>query len=120
MRRLAEYGPLLGLVASLTATTSMYVILGERPPEAVEAILRVAPAFFLVYWVVVDARRLRRVPCYEFGFLVGVFLPVSLPWYLIWSRGLRGLLLLGFFLLLINLPDLVAMIVWQLKYGQLA
>jgi hypothetical protein len=104
----------------LAAIASMYVILGERPPELVEAIITMAPPLFLVYWVVVDARRLHRVPCHDFGFLVGVFYVVAVPWYLIWSRGLlRGLLLMGFFLFLLVLPGLIATIVWQVKYGPL-
>ena len=119
MRTLATCGPLLGLTVALAAIASMYVVLGEQPPELVEAIYSVGPAFFLVCWVILDARRLRRVPCHDFGFLVGLFLPVALPWYLVWSRGLRGLLLLGFFLLLVILPALSASIVWHLKYGQL-
>ncbi|MGP0065123.1 MAG: hypothetical protein ACLQGP_16185 [Isosphaeraceae bacterium] len=117
MRTLAAYGPLVGLVAVLTAIASMYVLLGERPPELVEAIFRVGPSFFLLCWVIIDARRFGRVPCYDFGFLVGVFLPVALPWYLVWSRGLRGLLVLGFFLFLLVVPELIASIVWQLRYG---
>ena len=119
MRWLGVYGPLLGLVTALAAIASMYVVLGERPPESVDAIFRLAPALFLVYWVVIDARRLRRVPCHDFGFLVGLFLPVSLPWYLVWSRGLRGLFLLGFFLFLLTLPTFTAAIVRQLMSGQL-
>lgn len=118
MRRILSFGPLLGITAVLAAFASMYVILGEKPPELVEACFSIAPSFFLLCWVILDARRLHRVPCHDFGFLVGVFLPVAIPWYLVWTRGLRGVLMLGFFLLLILLPQLVATIVWQIRYGQ--
>jgi hypothetical protein len=117
MRTLAAYGPLLVLVVALSAIASMYVILGERPPESVEVISQVAPAFFLVFWVVVDARRRRRVPCYDFGFLVALFYVVAVPWYLVWSRGWRGLLVLGYFMVLLLMPGIIASIVWQVKYG---
>jgi hypothetical protein len=117
MRNLSAYGPLLVLVASLTAIVSMYVILDKQPPDVVQAILQSAPALFLVYWVVIDARQRRRVPCHDFGFLVGIFFLVAVPWYLVWTRGLRGLLLLGFFLILLLTPAIVGSIVWQLKYG---
>lgn len=37
-----------------------------------------------------DARARRCTRCYDFGYLAGLVLPVSLVWYLFWSRGPRG------------------------------
>jgi hypothetical protein len=118
MRTLGAFGPLVGLAAILTVFVSLYVLLGENPPETLEPFLSVAPGFFLVYWMVIDARRRHRIPCHDFGFLAGVFLPLALPWYLVWTRGLKGLLLLGVFLLLFWLPWICATIVWMVRYGQ--
>lgn len=42
------------------------------------------------WWAVVDARRRGHPIPYSLQFLLYLFLPVSLPIYLIWSRGLRG------------------------------
>src|SRR5437660_10290483 len=107
MRALGAFGPLVALAAILAAFASLYGLLGERPPRDLEPLFA-SQALFLVYWVVIDARRRHRVPCHDFGFLVGVFFPVALPWYLVWTRGLKGLLLLGFFLFLLMLPSLCA------------
>jgi hypothetical protein len=117
MRGLGAFGPLVGLAAILSALASMYVLLGENLPHDLEPLFG-CQALFLVYWVVIDARRRHRVPCHDFGFLVGLFFPIAVPWYLVWTRGLKGLLLLGFFLFLLILPSLCATIVWLVKYGQ--
>jgi hypothetical protein len=119
MRGLGAFGPLLGLAAILAAFASLYVLLGKQPPQEFESLMAPCIGFFLVYWMVLDARRRHCVPCHDFGFLVAVFLPLSLPWYLVWTRGLRGLLLLGvFFAILIGVPWLCAVTAWMLKHGQ--
>src|SRR5438094_970281 len=59
-------------------------------------------AWMLVFWMDADARRFRRLPCYDFGLLAAVSFPLSLFWYCLWSRGWRGvrmlLLLFGLWL----------------------
>ena len=115
MRVLSTVGPLLLLSAMLAIVASVYVLLGEEPPQSVLTLSSTVQSLFILYWVVVDARRRRRVPCHDFGFLVGIYLPVSLIWYLVWSRGLRGLLLLGGFVVLVALPQICAVLVGILK-----
>jgi hypothetical protein len=67
----------------------------------------------VVMWVVADARRRDRTPCYDFGFFVGLFAIVSIPWYAISSLGfLRGLLFLFFLVFLGTLPEIAADIFW--------
>jgi hypothetical protein len=115
MRAISMFGPLLLLSLILAVFASMYVLLGQEPPESVFTLSGSMQLLFILYWVVVDARRRHRVPCHDFGFLVGVFLPVSLAWYLVWTRGLKGLLLLAGFALLLILPQVCAMLVFVLK-----
>ena len=115
MRALSTFGPLLLLSAILAVFASVYGLLGQEPPESVLRLSSTVQVLFILYWVVVDARRRRQVPCHDFGFLVGVFLPVSLAWYLVWTRGMRGLLLLTGFAILVILPQVCAMLVLSLK-----
>jgi hypothetical protein len=115
MRELGTFGPLVGLAAVLAAFGSMYVLLGKVPPDEFVSLVGPVQGLFILYWVILDARRRRRVPCHEFGFLVAVFMPISLGWYLIWTRGWKGLLLLGAFTILIVAPQLCATIVLLLK-----
>jgi hypothetical protein len=111
MQAIAAFGPLLLLSASVAMFASIYALLGEQPPENVLRLFSTVQVLFILYWVVIDARRRRCVPCHDFGFLVGVFLPVSLAWYVVWTRGLRGLLLLAGFALLVIAPQLCAILV---------
>ena len=42
-------------------------------------------------WATADARGRKFETPFEFGFLVYIFWPIVLPWYLIATRGLDGL-----------------------------
>jgi hypothetical protein len=114
VRELGAFGPLLGLTAINISLASMYVATGKPPDEFLSFAGRIQ-LLFVIYWVLLDARRRRQIPCHDFGFLMAVFLPVSLGWYLIWTRGLKGLLLLGLFATLIIAPAFCAMIVGTMK-----
>jgi hypothetical protein len=115
MRAISTFGPLVVLSAILAIFASMYVVLGQDPPQGVLTLFGMVQMLYILYWVVVDAHRRRRVPCHDFGFLVGIFLPVSLAWYLVWTRGIKGLVLLGGFAALLTVPQICAILVWHLK-----
>ena len=68
--------------------------------------------FFVVLWVVRDARDRGRIPCFDFGFLVLVGFPLSVAWYLFSTRGWRGLIILGVFVALYLIPWLCAAALW--------
>jgi hypothetical protein len=73
----------------------MYLALrGGAASDPVFLLGNFAASWALVMWIWADARRLRRIPCFDFAFLVGVFFPISLVWYAYWSRGARGMLTL--------------------------
>jgi hypothetical protein len=76
------------------------------------AILSYAFPFFVVLWVAADARRHGWVPCFDFAFLVALLFPVSLVWYLFWTRRRWGLLVLALFVALLLTPWLCALCVW--------
>jgi hypothetical protein len=59
------------------------------------AILTYAFPFFVVLWVLSDARRGGSTPCFDFGFFLAVGFPVSVAWYLLCPKGFRGLLVLA-------------------------
>jgi hypothetical protein len=105
-------------VAAFSAFQIVYVVAGVATSEAADRLNSVGLALAFVLWVVADARRRRCVPCYDFGFLVAVFFPVSLLWYLLWSRGWRGTFLLAALFGLLLLPWLAAVIAWVLMYGR--
>lgn len=54
----------------------------------------------MALWAVVDASRSRRSVPYDFGSLVFFTWPVSIPIYLFSTRGWRGFIPVGWFVLL--------------------
>jgi hypothetical protein len=115
MRGLGAFGPLLGLAAILATFMSVYVILGEQPPESFLSLYGPLQFLFILYWTIIDAHHRQRVPCHDFGFLVGLFFPVSLAWYVMWTRGIKGLVTLGVLGALFVLPFFCATVVGVLK-----
>ncbi len=74
--------------------------------------------FLLMLWVVADAKHRHRVPCYDFGFFVFYFFPVTIVWYCLWSRGWRGMLMLLFFVVLWFVPFAAALMAWELRHSR--
>jgi hypothetical protein len=105
------------LAAISAAVWSLYALSGETPPDSVVYLTGYSQSLFILYWLMIDARRRHRVPCHEFGFLVGLFMPVSLAWYLVWTRGLRGLLVFGGVVALWILPSAAWFVVRVFRFA---
>jgi hypothetical protein len=61
----------------------------------------------LVMWAMFDARRRTATPCYDFGFLMYLCWYLSVPWYLIHTRGRAGWGVLALFFALGMAPVVV-------------
>jgi hypothetical protein len=110
---------LVSLSVALSAFHVAYVALRVPSSEAANLLTSYSLSLFLIWWVVTDVRRERgHLPCHDFGFLIGITLPISLAWYLIWSRGWKGLLSLAFFGALMYLPWLATAIAWLILRGE--
>lgn len=114
-------GPMAWLIL-IVATSSVVRMLRVLSPAAAAhptdgQVVDLAFGFALRAWVVGDARRLRAVPCLDFGFLVAAFFPPSIAWYALWSRGWRGVPLLADLLGLACLPRVLALITWSVVAG---
>ena len=105
---LNHWGPLVALAAVESAMLSFYVVLGVNPSPLQMALMPFAIAFFMILWVLEDAHRQQGYPCYDFGFFVALGFPFSVVWYLLWTRGFRGLLVMGIFLGIYLAPWLCA------------
>jgi hypothetical protein len=117
MKRLGPFGILFASVLILAALQLDYAAAGKAPSDNVAHMSSWTLALALILWIMADAQMRRQTPCYDFGFLVAVFFPVSLVWYVFWSRGWRGFLLLGALLGLILLPSLATVAAWVLRSG---
>jgi hypothetical protein len=111
-RFLSATGLLILLALLLTLVYLASVFSGQPYPPGSEQFWPYVVNLFLASWADADARRRRRVPCFDFGFFLVLALPVVLLWYVFWSRGRRGFLLLGVLLGVQCLPWLTATAVW--------
>lgn len=110
------------VVPILTAAASAgflvaYVATGRTPSDTVQRLIATGLALALILWITVDARVRHRTPCYDFGFLMAIFFPVSLVWYVLWSRGWKGLLTLVGLIGLWFVPWVTAMAAWIFRHG---
>lgn len=63
----------------------------------------------IAMWVIEDARCTGKTPCYDFGLFLSIAMPVTLLWYVVRSRGIKGILLLLLFFFLAGVPEMVAL-----------
>src|SRR5262245_32575777 len=108
MRTLASYWPLLVASLVLAACQVAYALAGVTPSPTIDLVWSMSLGLILINWIVLDARRRGCVPCHDFGFLMGVFVPVSLVWYPFWSRGWRGVFQLIGVVAILVVPTVVA------------
>jgi hypothetical protein len=109
---------LVAFAVGLTICFSAYLAAGHSVSPEIEGLASFGWGFMLILWAEADARRRRRVPCFDFGFLIFVYSPLSVLWYCLWSRGWRGLLVAAALVLLWIVPYAVAGIVWLGLYGR--
>ena len=105
---LRSFGPLLVITLMLGAFASVYVILGIRMSDLAYVVYTCTLPIAFVRWGELDARRNKRTPCCDFGMLLLLVWPVTVPGYLLWTRGFRGLWIAGFFLAMLLTPTIAA------------
>jgi hypothetical protein len=81
---------LIVFIGMVTVMAIAYGVSGAAISPLAEALFRLGPSLAVAVWVEADARRLRRVPCYELGAFVLFGWPVAVPGYCLWSRGRAG------------------------------
>jgi hypothetical protein len=113
MKRLPPLGILFAIVALFSIFQFASVALGTSDPEIAAQLTSFGLALAFVIWMMADARIRRRTPCYEFGFLVWVYFPLSL----VWSRGWRAVFVLTGLFALMSLPRISTVMAWVLRYG---
>ena len=109
--------PLVALSLIMCAVFCAYTLVGIAPSPLAQMLSTVGWALLLLIWMDIDARHRRCVPCFDFGYLACLTFPVSLVWYCLWSRGWRGMLMVGILVGLYLGPWLVATVVWAIKWG---
>jgi hypothetical protein len=66
---------------------------GIAQPELGHLVWRLTMPLFLVHWIYNDHKRTRYWPCFEYDAFTFWAWPLTLPYYLVHTRGRRGILL---------------------------
>ena len=74
-------------------------------------------ALLVALWTKNDKDKDREQKPYEYSFFVFLFWPIVLPYHLIRSRGIEGLLMFLGFLAMHELPSVVATMTWAYLMG---
>ncbi|WP_370280694.1 hypothetical protein [Pontibacterium sp.] len=94
---------LLVLSLGMAVTEVAFNLHSETISESTQVIWAIIFLFSTIMWAYYDADRKDFDKPFDFGLLVYVFWPIALPWYLLKTRGLEGVLIfLGFLFLFVG------------------
>jgi hypothetical protein len=96
-----------------SVATALYMSAGVEPLPIVGWFLSAGPTIMVVLWLYQDAQRRRVAAVTDLGFLVMLFWPVAIPWYVFTSRGRSGWkLLLGVLAIILASPLTGLILYW--------
>ncbi|GAB3103290.1 hypothetical protein G8770_19900 [Aestuariicella hydrocarbonica] len=103
-------GVLLLLSLGVGAVEAVLSCQGEWISESTHVLWALIFFLLTILWVVEDAKSTHFEKPFDFDFLMYVFWPIAFPYYLLSTRGIKGLRLLVGFLLILVLPWLAGLI----------
>jgi hypothetical protein len=117
LRRIRPLGPLLGAALAVMLLPAVHVLLGVPPTDLELAVASYVPAVFIVLWMMDDARMRHCTPCYDLGFFLLLLFPLSLLWYLVWTRTWWGLVVFAGMLAVVYVPWIIGNVAALLVAG---
>ena len=103
-----SFVPLILLALIFTAAREVLASHHLKTPGEFANLESVSQQLFVALWVYLDRQGRRLNLPFEFDAFVFFAWPIVLPYYLVKSRGARGLLLAALFFALLALPSVVA------------
>jgi len=111
LRAALSFIPLILLTLIITAARAVLVSHHLGMPGESASLGSVSQQLFVALWVYLDRQGRHLSLPFEFEAFVFFAWPIILPYYLVKSRGARGLLLAALFLTLLVLPSVAALLV---------
>ncbi len=103
---------LIALSGCMTIIEVLLNLQGKEISLSTQSTWSIVSFFLTILWVYYDANREDFDKPFDFGFLVYIFWPIALPWYLITTRGLKGVLIFLGFILIWLMPGLAGLIAY--------
>jgi len=96
MKSLSSFSVLIILLLSilLCVVESMLNVQGKEVSAYAQRTWDIVFLIFTMLWVYYDSERKDFDRPFDFGLFIYVFCPIVLPWYLVKSRGIEGMILL--------------------------
>jgi len=110
------FGSLIVMSLFVSGLLGMRIASGHDVPDFMVDLWGTCFGCGVLSWMQTDARLNHRTPCFDFGHLLYQTAPLSIPWYLIRTRGWWTLLIIPMLTLLWMLPGIVARLVWEVMY----
>ena len=105
----------LVVVSALSSTYTFAVSGGViNGLELADYVIGYAAPYFAMLWASQDARQARYWPAFHYGLWLWMLWPISLPHYVLRTRGLAGVPLLVSLLLMTGLPVVASYVGWWL------
>ena len=104
-------GQVVVLSLVLSALYGVYAFFRTEPSFVNSILGSYGLLVYVAFWVLDDARKRQDWPCYDFGTFIFFGWPAVVPWYLIRTRGPKGILLALAVLGLLVLPFVTAVLV---------
>ncbi len=111
---LTPFGQVVVLSLVFSAFNGGYAFFRTEPSFVISILGSYGLLVYVAFWVLDDARKRQDWPCYDFGTFLFFGWPAVIPWYLIRTRGPKGILLALGVLGLIVLPSVTAFLVYLL------
>ena len=106
----------ISLISALIET--LYYLRGGPPTSVAADLATTVFPFLVVLWIDADRRNHPQVSrCFDYGFLVFLFLVPYLPYYLCRTRGATGLLMCAGFVGLFLMGFLVRLLIYSFYYA---
>lgn len=110
----APFGRVVVLSLALSAFSGAYAFFRTEPSFVISILGYYSLPVYIGFWVLDDARKRQFWPCFDFGTFLFFGWPAVVPWYLIRTRGSKGIPLALAVLGLIVLPSVVAVLIYLL------
>lgn len=97
---------------AMTFIEVMSALKGYEANTGTRVVWSVISLFAVAFWVTSDSKDYPESKPFEIGFLIYILWPLTLPWYLVATRGIEGLIQTIGFISILFLPWLIGTAVY--------
>lgn len=105
-------------ILGMSIVEILSMIKGEGSSDTTKTLWDLFFVLGSILWTLDDVKTRKYTKPFDFGFFIYIFWPVAFPYYLIQTRGIKGVGLLFIFIFLYLLPFLFRELAYSYLYGE--